>query len=96
MAGAFDRIGDSIVQAMVSGKNETIKWGDIAKSIFASIATDVAKLAIANPIKNLLFGTNAGTLADLPIFSVPPPQTTSTTTPAVGRFQIMPSKRGRK
>ncbi|MGQ9370525.1 tape measure protein [Azospirillum sp. A39] len=65
---AFDRIGDSIVQAFVEGNAAAVDFGGVVKGVIASILSDLAKLAIANPIRNALFGAAAPTLWDLPIF----------------------------
>jgi len=65
---AFDRLGDSLVDAFVSGKDAAIDFGGVVKSIIASIIADLAKMAIAAPLKNAIFGTASATLWDLPMF----------------------------
>jgi hypothetical protein len=61
----FDRVGDAIVQAFVQGEGQAVDFKGVVKGIFASIASDLAKLALANPIKNAVFNTGAPTLSDL-------------------------------
>jgi len=65
---AFDRLGDSLVDVFVSGKGEAVNFGNVVKGILSSIAADLLKMAVAAPLKNVLFGTNSPTLFDLPIF----------------------------
>jgi len=65
---AFDRLGDSLVDAFVQGKDAAVDFGGVVKSIIASIIADLAKMAIAAPLKNAIFGTASATLWDLPIF----------------------------
>lgn len=60
---AVDRLGQGLVDAFLSGSGAAVNFGNIAKSIIASIAADMVKLAIANPLKNALFGTTAPTLS---------------------------------
>lgn len=61
---AFDRIGDAAVAMALDSKNALESLTGIARAVVASIYADFMKLAIANPIKNLLFGGNAPTAAD--------------------------------
>lgn len=53
---AFDRVGDAIVNAFVGGQGAAVNWGNLARGIIGSIASDLAKLAIVNPIINSLTG----------------------------------------
>lgn len=78
---AFDRLGDSLVDAIVAGKGAVIDFGSIAKSIFASLLTDIAKLASVDLRRLIGLGGNAqGSLLDL--FGG---TSTSTTTSAAGQ-----------
>ncbi len=61
---AFDRIGDAMVDMAINGKDALSSLTDVARAVVASIYADFMKLAIANPIKNLIFGGNAPTLSD--------------------------------
>ena len=61
---AFDRIGDAMVDMAMEGKDAMSSLTNIARSVVASIYADFLKLAIANPLKNALFGGNAPTLSD--------------------------------
>lgn len=63
---AIDRLTDGIVQAFASGSDAAVKWGDILKSITASVVSDFAKLAVVD-LKRLIgipTGTSGG-LSDL-------------------------------
>lgn len=40
-------------------------WGDTAKSVLHELMAEIIKLGAINPLKNLLFGQNNGTLGDL-------------------------------
>lgn len=56
---AFERLGDAMVEAFVSGKGAAVTFGNAAKAILSSVTTDLVKLAVVNPIMNSLFvGTN--------------------------------------
>lgn len=56
---AFERLGDAMVDAFVSGKGAAVTFANAAKGIMSSIVTDLTKLAVVNPIMNSLFvGTN--------------------------------------
>jgi hypothetical protein len=59
---AFDRVGDAMAQMALEGGNAFASLRSIAASVIASIYADFLKLAIANPLKNLLLGTNSPTL----------------------------------
>ena len=63
LGAAFDRLGQGLVDAFLSGKDAAINFGSVARAIAASLLSDFAKLAIIIPIKNAIFGTNAGTLS---------------------------------
>lgn len=57
---AFERLGDAMVDAFVSGQGAAVNFGNVARGIAASVVTDVAKLAIVNPILNSLFTSSSG------------------------------------
>jgi hypothetical protein len=59
---AADRIGTGLVQAFVSGERAALDFGSLARSVFASVLADLAKLAIINPVANGLLGTSRPTL----------------------------------
>lgn len=60
-AQAFDTIGASITGGTDSLKN----FGNTAQSVISDLYNALLKLAVLNPLKNALFGTNLGTLSDL-------------------------------
>lgn len=59
---AFDRLGQGLVDAFLSGKDAAINFGSIAKAIASSLISDFAKLAIISPLRNMVFGGSAPTL----------------------------------
>ncbi|MDQ1078010.1 tape measure protein [Pseudoroseomonas cervicalis] len=59
----FDRLGDSMVDAFIRGEGKAVNFGNVLRGIAASALADFAKLALWNPIRNSLFGANAGTLS---------------------------------
>ncbi len=63
---AFDRLGDSLVDVFVSGKDAAVSFGSIFKSITSSLLTDLAKLAVVD-LRRLvgLGGNTQGSLLDL-------------------------------
>ena len=60
---AFDRIGQGLVNAFTSGGKAALDFGSLAKSVLASVAADLAKLGLVNPLANAVFGTMRPTLA---------------------------------
>lgn len=60
-AQAFDTIGASITGGTDSLKN----FGNTAQSVISDLYNSLLKLAVLNPLKNAVFGTNLGTLSDL-------------------------------
>lgn len=54
----FDTISTAITQAFATGKLEALKFQDIMKSVASAVISEFAKLALLNPLKNLLFGTS--------------------------------------
>lgn len=59
---ALDRIGNGIVTAFALGERAVINWGTISRQVIASVITDMAKLAIVNPLVNAAFGAARPTL----------------------------------
>jgi tape measure domain-containing protein len=57
---AFDRVGDALVQAFVSGEGAAVNFGGVLRGVISSALTDVAKLAVVNPILNSLFTSTSG------------------------------------
>ncbi|WP_238121958.1 MULTISPECIES: phage tail length tape measure family protein [unclassified Xanthobacter] len=58
---ALDRLGDALVEHGTNWDD----WRDTIDGVMGDVAKSVARLAITNPLKNALLGTNSGTLADL-------------------------------
>jgi tape measure domain-containing protein len=59
---ALDRIGNGLVNAFAAGKRAAIDFGSIARQVIASVVTDMAKLAIVNPLVNAVFGASRPSL----------------------------------
>jgi tape measure domain-containing protein len=59
---ALDRIGNGLVNAFAMGGKAAIDFGSIARQVVASVVTDMAKLAIVNPLVNEVFGTSRPSL----------------------------------
>ena len=62
---AFSRIGTAITQALANGQLQTLRFGNIAKAVFSEVLQYLAKLAVLNPIQNVLFGRNLPTIANV-------------------------------
>lgn len=62
LENAFDRLGQSLSDAFVSGSGQAVNFGNIFKAVIASVVSDMVKLAVINPIVNNLFGTSRPTL----------------------------------
>jgi hypothetical protein len=62
---AFDQVGNAITQAFVNGGGAAINFGNIAKSILATVLQEALKLAVLNPLLNELFGGNRTTLGSV-------------------------------
>ena len=60
---AFDRIGQGLVNAFTSGGKAALDFGSLARSVLASVAADLAKLGLVNPLANAVLGTARPTLA---------------------------------
>jgi len=59
---ALDRIGNGLVNAFAMGGKAAIDFGSIARQVVASVVTDMAKLAIVNPLVNEVFGASRPSL----------------------------------
>ena len=62
---AFDRIGSSITDMAVQGKEAMVTLGSVARAMSSEIAQEFMRLALLTPIKNALFGGNNPTFADM-------------------------------
>lgn len=56
---AFDRVGDAIAQAFLTGQGAAVNFGNVARSVVGSLASDFLKLGVINPISNSIFGGTA-------------------------------------
>jgi hypothetical protein len=62
---AFDRIGSAITEAFTTGNTKAINFLSIGKAVISELLQGFLKLAVVNPLKNAVFGSNSGTLSDL-------------------------------
>lgn len=62
LSTAFDRLGQGIVDAFLSGKGAAVNFGNIVKSIVASAATSLLQLGAVNPILNSFGGKQRDSL----------------------------------
>ena len=62
---AFNRIGEAITQAFLSGESAAVSWGNVAKAIVSEVAQALVRLAVINPIMNAVFGTSQNTLGSV-------------------------------
>ncbi|MGI4806954.1 MAG: hypothetical protein ACRYF2_02465, partial [Janthinobacterium lividum] len=56
---AFSTISDSIVSAFATGEQSAVKFKDVAASVVKAVEAEFIKLALVNPLKNLLLGSNS-------------------------------------
>ncbi|WP_420836898.1 phage tail length tape measure family protein [Aquabacter cavernae] len=56
---------DSLTDTLLRNGGSWKSWGDVATSVLEDVASSAMKLAVTNPLKNALFGTNYGTMGDL-------------------------------
>ncbi|HXF88302.1 MAG TPA: phage tail length tape measure family protein [Xanthobacteraceae bacterium] len=59
----FDSAMNRFADLLAQGKLDWKSWGEAARAVIVDINRELIKLAITNPLKNLLFGGNAPTLA---------------------------------
>ncbi|HEY0832346.1 MAG TPA: hypothetical protein VGE72_00435, partial [Azospirillum sp.] len=77
---------ESAVDAIVKGQGESVKWGNVLKGAFASVATDFLKMGTVNPLMNMAgIGSYRPSLWDLPMFSA-----SGGGSPAAVQVQAMP------
>lgn len=62
---AFDRIGEAITQAFANGSMSAIDFRNVGKAILSELAQDAIKLALLNPLRNWVMGTNLPTLGSV-------------------------------
>ncbi|AWK85024.1 phage tail tape measure protein [Azospirillum thermophilum] len=64
----LERFGDqafsSVIDAVVKGGDSTKTWANAVKGLATEFQTLALKMAVLNPIKNAVFGTNLPTAAD--------------------------------
>jgi len=90
---ALDRIGNGLVNAFAMGGKAALDFGSIARQVVASVVTDMAKLAIVNPLVNEVFGTSRPSL--MGAFSGAAPATPAASVPSgaggsAGMFSFSP------
>lgn len=62
--GVFESAMNRFADLLAQGKLDWTSWADAARAALADIQKELLKLAVINPLKNMLFGTNAATLGD--------------------------------
>ena len=60
--GVFESAMNRFADLLAQGKLDWSSWADAARAALADIQKELLKLAVINPLKNMLFGTNAATL----------------------------------
>jgi tape measure domain-containing protein len=86
---ALDRIGNGLVNAFAMGGKAAIDFGSIARQVVASVVTDMAKLAIVNPLVNEVFGASRPSL--MGAMGGGAPATSATAAPgSAGMFSFSP------
>jgi tape measure domain-containing protein len=85
---ALDRIGTALVNAFATGKRAAIDFGSIARQVIASVVTDMAKLAIVNPLVNAVFGASRPSL--MGAIGGGAPATGTATSSSAGMFSFSP------
>jgi tape measure domain-containing protein len=85
---ALDRIGNGLVNAFAAGKRAAIDFGSIARQVIASVVTDMAKLAIVNPLVNAVFGASRPSL--MGAIGGGAPATGTAATSSAGMFSFSP------
>lgn len=62
----FDQVGQAITNAFAQGGKAAVSFGSIARSVMASLTTEVVKIGIVNPLLNATVGGQSRTtLGDL-------------------------------
>jgi hypothetical protein len=62
LSTAFDRLGQGIVDAFLSGKGAAVSFSSIVRSVLASAATSLVQLGAVNPLLNLAGGRQRDSL----------------------------------
>lgn len=62
LSTAFDRLGQGIVDAFLTGKGAAVSFSSIVRSVMGSVATSIAQLGVVNPILNSFGGTQRNSL----------------------------------
>jgi tape measure domain-containing protein len=62
LSTAFDRLGQGIVDAFLSGKGAAVSFSNIVKSVMGSVATSLLQLGAVNPILNSFGGKQRDSL----------------------------------
>ena len=62
LSTAFDRLGQGIVDAFLTGKGAAVSFSSIVRSVMGSVATSIAQLGVVNPILNSFGGTPRNSL----------------------------------
>jgi tape measure domain-containing protein len=62
LSTAFDRLGQGIVDAFLSGKGAAVSFSNIVKSVMGSVATSLVQLGAVNPILNSFGGKQRDSL----------------------------------
>lgn len=80
------------MNAFAAGKQAAIDFGSIARQVVASVVTDLAKLAIVNPLVNAVFGASRPSLMGAFGGAAPAGGTTTATTASgsAGMFSFAP------
>jgi phage-related minor tail protein len=60
--GVFESAMNRFADLLAQGKLDWKSWADAARAAIIDINKEIIKLALINPLKNLLFGTNVPTL----------------------------------
>lgn len=58
----FSDVGNTITDAFAIGSDKALRFKDVVTSVVNDIEKEFVKLALTNPLKNLIFGTNSATL----------------------------------
>ena len=62
LSTAFDRLGQGIVDAFLSGKGAAVSFSNIVRSVLASAATSLVQLGAVNPLLNSFGGQQRNSL----------------------------------
>src|SRR5581483_5105494 len=65
LQGITDTTFNHFATLIAQGKTDWKSWADAGRAALADIEKEILKLAVLNPLKNFLFGTNLTTLGDV-------------------------------